>query len=101
MKPGIHGKLTYSFIFIRPDAFIVPGSLNTASDIYTDFMPQGFSDFPKPPEVSPSTSFTSKDKMSKPEVGQVKKPKRNKPTPSQTNPVSEDQKPKTSYNLDG
>lgn len=57
-------------------------------------MPQGFSDFPKPPEVSPSTSFTGKDKMMKPEVGQVKKPKRNKPIPNQTKPHSEVTDPK-------
>ena len=67
-------------------SLLVRGSLIKASDIYTDFMPQGFSDFPKPPEVSPSTSFTGKDKMVKPEVGQVKKPKRNKPIPNQTKP---------------
>ena len=68
--------------------------VNEASDIYTDFMPQGFSDFPKPPEVSPSTSFTSKDKIPvvKPEVGQVKKPKRNKPTSNQTNSISAEPK---------
>ena len=57
-------------------------------------MPQGFSDFPKPPEVSPSTSFTGKDRVVKPEVGQVKKPKRNKPNSNHTNPQSEVTNPK-------
>ena len=68
--------------------------VNDASEIYTDFMPEGFSNFPKPPEVSPSTSFTGKDKMTKPEVGQVKKPKRNKPTPNQSNATEENIQPK-------